>query len=77
MLMRIGLLLPLSWVMGLIENLFTIFDAGISGRTLLLLIGGAFLIAKSTRKVYNSLEIAEAGCRVALRAWSACWCRSR
>ena len=59
MLMRIGLLLSLSWVMGLTEDLFTVLGAAISGRDLILLIGGAFLIAKATREVHNSLEVSE------------------
>ena len=59
MLMRIGLLLSLSWVMGLTGNLFSVFDEGISGRDLILLLGGAFLIAKATREVHNSLEVPE------------------
>ncbi len=59
MLMRIVLLLSLSWVMSLTDHLFTVFDAGISGRDLILLIGGAFLIAKATREVHNSLEVEE------------------
>lgn len=59
MLMRIGLLLSLSWVMGLTGDLFTVLDEGISGRDLILLLGGAFLIAKATREVHNSLEVSE------------------
>lgn len=59
MLMRIGLLLSLSWVMGLTGDLFSVLDEGISGRDLILLLGGAFLIAKATREVHNSLEVSE------------------
>lgn len=59
MFMRIALLLSLSWVMGLTSELFTVFGEGISGRDLILLIGGAFLIAKATREVHNSLEVDE------------------
>src|SRR5262245_14207876 len=54
--MRIALLLSLTWVMKLTDNLFVVYGEGISGRDLILLIGGAFLIAKSTREVHNSLE---------------------
>ena len=57
MLMRIALLLSLSWVMGLTGELFTVLGAGISGRDLILLGGGAFLIAKATREIHNSLEV--------------------
>ncbi|HEY5647502.1 MAG TPA: TerC family protein, partial [Pseudomonadales bacterium] len=56
MLMRIGLLLSLSWMMGLTDDLFAVLGMGISGRDLILLIGGAFLMAKATREVHNSLE---------------------
>lgn len=59
MLMRIGLLLSLSWMMGLTADLFTVFGNGISGRDLILLLGGAFLLAKATREVHNSLEVQE------------------
>ena len=53
---RILLLFSLSWVMGLTANLFFVLGQGISGRDLILLLGGAFLLAKATREVHNSLE---------------------
>jgi len=56
MLMRIALLLSLSWIMGLTAPLFTIFDNEISGRDLILLVGGLFLIAKSTFEIHDKLE---------------------
>jgi predicted tellurium resistance membrane protein TerC len=56
MLMRIALLLSLTWVMKLTDDLFVVRGMGISGRDLILIIGGAFLIAKSTQEVHNSLE---------------------
>ena len=56
MVMRILLLLSLTWVMKLTDNLFVVLDEGISGRDVILLLGGAFLIAKSTQEVHNSLE---------------------
>jgi predicted tellurium resistance membrane protein TerC len=56
MLMRLLLLLSLAWIMRLTENLFSVLGEGISGRDLILLAGGAFLIAKATREVHNSLE---------------------
>ena len=58
--MRILLLLSLTWVMGLVEPLFTIFAQEVSGRDLILLVGGLFLIAKSTHEIHGSLE-GEAG----------------
>src|SRR4029079_16992766 len=45
--MRVLLLLSLSWIIGLTEPLFNVFGKDISGRDLVLLIGGLFLIAKS------------------------------
>ena len=54
--MRILLLLVITWIMRLQAELFTIFDVGISGRDLILLGGGLFLIAKSTLEIHESLE---------------------
>jgi predicted tellurium resistance membrane protein TerC len=56
MVMRILLLLSLSWVMRLTADLFVVAGQGISGRDIILLAGGAFLMAKATREVHNSLE---------------------
>jgi predicted tellurium resistance membrane protein TerC len=58
--MRVILLLSLSWVIGLVEPLFTIWGQSISGKDLVLLIGGLFLIAKSTHEIHGSLEGPEA-----------------
>jgi predicted tellurium resistance membrane protein TerC len=54
--MRVILLFSLTWVMGLVEPLFNIFGRDISGRDLILLVGGLFLIAKSTHEIHGSLE---------------------
>jgi predicted tellurium resistance membrane protein TerC len=54
--MRIILLFSLTWVMGLTAPLFTVFGQSVSGRDLILLIGGLFLIAKSTHEIHGSLE---------------------
>src|SRR4028119_2002689 len=54
--MRVLLLFSLSWVIGLTQPLFTVFSQAISGRDLVLLIGGLFLIAKSTHEIHGSLE---------------------
>jgi predicted tellurium resistance membrane protein TerC len=54
--MRVILLFSLTWVMGLVEPLFTVFGKHISGRDLILLIGGLFLIFKSTHEIHSSLE---------------------
>ena len=56
MVTRILLLLSLSWIIRLEEPLFHIFTLGISGRDLLLLSGGIFLIAKSTLEIHEKLE---------------------
>ena len=58
MFIRIALLLSITWVMGLTEPLFTLWKA-ISGRDLILIIGGLFLIAKSTHEIHDKLEGAE------------------
>ena len=55
---RILLLLSLSWIIGLEESLFTLplLNVGISGRDLVLLAGGIFLLWKSTREIHDKLE---------------------
>ncbi len=54
--MRVILLLSLTWVMGLTAPLFSIFNHPISGRDLILIVGGLFLIGKSTHEIHGSLE---------------------
>ena len=54
--MRVILLFSLTWVMGLTEPFFTGFGQAVSGRDLILLIGGLFLIGKSTHEIHGSLE---------------------
>ena len=56
MFMRIGLLLLLSVIVGLVAPLFTVFGQEISGRDLILIVGGLFLIWKSTGEIHQSLE---------------------
>jgi predicted tellurium resistance membrane protein TerC len=56
MLLRIGLLATLAWIIRLTAPLFTVLGRGISGRDLILLAGGLFLIAKSTREIHERLE---------------------
>jgi predicted tellurium resistance membrane protein TerC len=56
MLMRIVLLFSISWVIGLTAPLFSVFQQEISGRDLILLVGGLFLIAKSTHEIHERLE---------------------
>ena len=57
MVLRIALLLSLAWIMGLTAELFRVFDQGISGRDILLILGGLFLLGKATREIHNSLEV--------------------
>lgn len=59
MLTRIALLASLFWIMKLTEPLFTIFGNDISGRDIILIIGGLFLIYKSTHEMHSQLESAE------------------
>lgn len=54
--MRILLLLSLSWVIGLTAPLFTVLSQEISGRDLILILGGLFLLGKSTFEIHESLE---------------------
>ncbi|WP_424192446.1 TerC family protein [Ampullimonas aquatilis] len=56
MFMRIGLLLVLSWIIGLTEPFFTVLDRPISGRDLILIAGGIFLLYKSTKEVHHEFE---------------------
>ena len=53
---RILLLMAISWVIGLTEPLITPFGKEFSGRDLILLVGGLFLIAKSTHEIHEKLE---------------------
>jgi predicted tellurium resistance membrane protein TerC len=56
MFMRVTLLLALSWIMGLTAPLFTVFAKAVSGRDLILLVGGLFLVWKSTKEVHQLTE---------------------
>jgi predicted tellurium resistance membrane protein TerC len=53
---RILLLLSLAWIMRLVQPLFTVLGEEISGRDLILLLGGLFLLWKSTHEIHQSLE---------------------
>jgi predicted tellurium resistance membrane protein TerC len=59
MIMRILLLLSITWVMGLTAPLFAALGQEISGRDLILVLGGLFLIGKSTYEIHDKLEGAE------------------
>ena len=56
MLMRVGLLFAIKWVMGLTRELFSVAGMGFSGRDLILLGGGLFLVAKATFEIHHKLE---------------------
>jgi predicted tellurium resistance membrane protein TerC len=55
--MRLGLLLAISWIMRLTEPLFEIFGRGFSGRDLILLLGGLFLVGKAVYEIHDKLEV--------------------
>lgn len=61
MLTRVALLFSLSWVIGLTAPLFAVLGQEISGRDLILIIGGLFLLAKSTHEIHQRLEGEEGG----------------
>jgi len=67
MIMRLLLVFSLSWLIRLTAPLFTVFGQEISGRDLILIVGGLFLLAKSTHEIHQKLEGAEgsASARVA------------
>lgn len=56
MITRLALLFSIAWVMGLEESWFSVLDQEISGRDLILIGGGLFLLFKSTHEIHNSLE---------------------
>ncbi|MCK6423774.1 MAG: TerC family protein [Burkholderiaceae bacterium] len=59
MLSRLALLFSLSWVMGLKDDLFHVFGQGISGRDLVLLFGGLFLLYKASHEIFVEVEARE------------------
>ena len=56
MLSRLALLFSLTWVMGLTQDLFTVLGKGISGRDIVLLAGGAFLLYKASNEIFVEVE---------------------
>ena len=59
MITRLLLLACISWIMGLTEPLFSVFDNSVSGRDLILIGGGLFLLFKATSEIHKSLEGSE------------------
>jgi len=56
MLTRIGLLFVASWIISLTNDLFAVFGMGFSGRDLILIVGGLFLIYKAVHEIHDKLE---------------------
>ncbi len=53
---RLALLFSIAWIMGLTATWFTLFGMDVSGRDIILIGGGLFLLAKATHEIHNSLE---------------------
>jgi predicted tellurium resistance membrane protein TerC len=68
MFMRIGLLLVLAWIIGLTAPLFSVLSQEISGRDLILIGGGLFLLWKSTSEIHQSMEGQEGHSSSAVKA---------
>ena len=68
MFMRIGFLFLLSWIVGLTEPLFSLFRQEMSGRDLILIGGGLFLLWKSTKEIHQLLEGEKGEASTAVRA---------
>lgn len=60
LIMRVGLLFSISWIMGLTNDLFTVLGQGVSGRDIILIMGGLFLIYKSVNEIHEKFEDANA-----------------
>jgi predicted tellurium resistance membrane protein TerC len=58
MALRLMLLAFISWILKLDQRLFTLFEIDFSGKSLILIVGGLFLIYKSTKEIYHKTEIA-------------------
>lgn len=56
---RLMLLFSISWLMGLTTPLFTFLDHGVSGRDLILIVGGIFLVGKAAHEIYEKVEVPE------------------
>ncbi|MEQ8338449.1 MAG: TerC family protein [Cyclobacteriaceae bacterium] len=54
--LRVGLLLGITWIISFTEPLFTVLEQDVSGRDLILLIGGLFLLGKSTMEIHHKME---------------------
>ena len=59
MVMRLLLLAFIAWILKLDQTLFTLWDINFSGKSLILILGGAFLLFKSTKEIYHKTEMAD------------------
>lgn len=57
--MRVGLLFGITFIIGLKDDLFTLFGNGFSGRDIILFCGGVFLLAKTTSEIHEKMEMAD------------------
>ena len=57
MVMRLGLLYLISWILKLDQTLFTLYNIDFSGKGIILILGGLFLIYKSTKEIYHKTEV--------------------
>lgn len=73
MLMRVALLLSITWIMGLEQTWFTLLGNEFSGREVILLAGGLFLIAKATHEIHNKLEGDDPGQHKVRRTYASAW----
>jgi predicted tellurium resistance membrane protein TerC len=73
LLTRIALLFAISWIMGLNTPLFTLLGYTVTGRRLILLGGGLFLIGKATREIYDKLETTPTGAAAAAARAATFW----
>lgn len=61
LLSRLGLLATISWMVGLVDPLFSVFGREVTGKSLILFVGGMFLIWKATREIHEKIEGSEHG----------------
>lgn len=59
MIMRLCLLALISWILKLDQTLFSVFDTDFTGKGLILIMGGLFLMYKSTKEIYHKTEVAD------------------
>src|SRR6187431_2353990 len=71
MVMRLGLLWSIVWIARLTTPLFTVLEKGISGRDLILIGGGLFLLAKATYEIHDKLEGEHGGSTKAVASFGA------